>query len=232
VTLRLDIRVSPRVPEVRRSWDDAAALARALKLRHEHVDLYAICVHANKRDLLRWLVRETLVMEVHWALLRQPDQLLRVLDGDNTAWPDLVATVPMAAATDLRPQGRVHDLAKLLDDARAHLEEPVEAAVTWGQYGRAPNRSLRLGSCEVGDPAVIRIHPVLDHETVPDWFVSFVLFHELLHVVFPPTRVGGRRVVHPAALRRAEAKHPDFGRATSWEHDNVGRLLARARRRA
>jgi hypothetical protein len=106
--------------------------------------------------------------------------------------------------------------------------DPPEVAVTWGRFaGRAPRRALRLGSCEQGEPPIVRVHPVLDHVTVPEWFVGFVLYHELLHVVYPPVRIGARRLVHSAELHRAEQAHPDHDRALAWEQANLMALLAR-----
>lgn len=79
---------------------------------------------------------------------------------------------------------------------------------------------------------LIRIHPVLDDARVPRWFVGFVVFHELLHAVLPPRVENGRRKIHTPEFRRAEARHPDFGRAQRWEHDNVAILIRRVQERA
>jgi len=104
-------------------------------------------------------------------------------------------------------------------------------SITWGRFaGRAPRRVLRLGSCEPGDPPMIRIHPVLDHETVPEWFVGFLVFHELLHVVYPPETSGGRRLIHSPVLRKAERDHRDYVRSIDWERRNLHDLLRRCAR--
>lgn len=76
---------------------------------------------------------------------------------------------------------------------------------------------------------MIRIHPVLDHPDVPDWFVAFVLFHEMLHIAIPPEEGGKRRRVHTPRFRAAERQHPDYGRATAWEQQNIRALIARIR---
>lgn len=207
------------------------ALGRAVRLRHPEIEECVVAVHANRRALLRWRLGPRSEVAVHWALVSHTEPLLAVLDGHPGAWEQLVEHIPPPALPKrLVTAGAVHDLDPIVARQQQLLVDhgQVDAAVTWGRYGRAPRRVLRLGSCEAGEPPVVRIHPVLDHETVPEWFVGFVVFHELLHVLFPPEPGAGRRLVHPPALRRAEANHPDFGRATSWERQNVRALLARA----
>lgn len=235
--MKVEVALSPRTPQPRRAWDAAVALGRALGARHPDVERCEVDVHANRRELLSWRIAPVASVRVHWALVVHTEELLAVLDGDRTAWDGLAARVPAAPLPPLRPTGRVHDLTPLLERERARLVAEIEdgggpeAAVTWGRFaGRASGlrRGLRLGSCEPSEPPLIRIHPVLDHETVPDWFVGFVIHHELLHVVFPPVRHGGRRLVHPPALQRAERAHPDYVRAVTWEKAHLPALLARA----
>lgn len=128
----------------------------------------------------------------------------------------------------LRSRGRHHDLAELLEEVMAtHLDERVEVAIGWSRAPRrrGRRRSIRLGSwSEV--TRTIRVHPALDHPSVPRWFVAFVVFHELLHVVEPAEGRGGRRIVHTRGFRAREASHPDYRRALAWERDNLPWLLA------
>lgn len=128
----------------------------------------------------------------------------------------------------LRSQGEHHDLADIFERVSEDwFPEPVDdAKITWGR--RAPQgrrrRSIRLGTY-THDQQLIRIHPSLDQEFVPEFFVAFVVFHELLHHVVPPRRVGDRLEYHTPAFRRRERSHPDYLRATRWETENLERLL-------
>lgn len=138
----------------------------------------------------------------------------------------------------LETRGRHHDLRDL---TRRVLSGPLAGefgpqrpvpAVTWGR--RAPSRgrhSLRLGSyCPRRH--LVRVHPVLDRPSVPEWFVAFVVFHELLHAAIPPRRDTATRrwIHHGPEFRRRERAHPDFERAKRLERLELDGWLHAARR--
>ncbi|MGK0216905.1 MAG: hypothetical protein ACI9HE_000378 [Planctomycetota bacterium] len=143
---------------------------------------------------------------------------------------------PAPRASNLQPRGKAYNLTTLADPILAqHLAHEFGAelllpAITWGRRGRSSSRySLRLGSF---DPSMhlIRVHPVLDQLGVPEWFTSFVLFHELLHAVYPPVKtVAGRWIHHGRLFRLCERAHPDFARATKWEREHISTLIRSAR---
>jgi len=73
---------------------------------------------------------------------------------------------------------------------------------------------------------LIRIHPSLDRPEVPEFYVAFIVFHEMLHQSVPAREANGRRIVHGAEFRRRERQHPDFARALAWERLNIRLLLS------
>lgn len=126
----------------------------------------------------------------------------------------------------LRPRGAFYDLDALFSQLNeTYFEGNVRARVTWG---RTPNkkrrRSIRLGTYS-SDERLIRIHPALDAEWVPEFVVAMVMYHEMLHAVVPPIMRGNHKVFHTPEFRRRERAHPDFARATAWENANLARLL-------
>ena len=149
-----------------------------------------------------------------------------------------MAAQPASArrAVVARPRGETYDLEALaegllaLEFASDFGEELARPALTWGRRGRSKTRrSLRLGSFE---PAthLVRIHPVLDQPGVPEWFVRFIVFHELLHAVMPPYQDGsGRWVHHGAEFRARERSYPDHDRACAWEQLMLPKLIRSAR---
>jgi hypothetical protein len=133
------------------------------------------------------------------------------------------------AAGKLEPRGRVHDLSEILQ----RLNETYfggsigNVLITWGRRtapaGKRRN-TIKLGSYSAVE-RLIRIHPVLDADWVPRYFVSYIVFHELLHHVMPEVRVGGRTLLHPPEFAAREREFRHHERALTWEQKHIDRLL-------
>ena len=138
----------------------------------------------------------------------------------------------------LETRGRTHDLERLSDalfesEFRKDFVPHGEAArprISWGRrVASKSRRSLRLGSFEP-ESRVVRVHPVLDQAAVPDWFVVFVLKHELLHAAIDAYRdPSGRWVHHGPEFRARETSWPEYEPAVAWERRNLARLIRSAR---
>ena len=189
---------------------------RATRIRLHH--FFKTAPQAVVESLGRWI-----------QVGRRARRASRLLD-------DWIATqlseLPAPGPGRLKSQGQVYDLGALLADvAREHVPELVGQApgVTWGPRRRSRSRrSLHLGSFDP-QTRVIRIHPVLDHPSVPEFFVRFVLFHELLHAAIPTKAQPGSRH-HPPAFRRRERAHPDYKSAVKLEASELDSWIRRARR--
>ena len=237
--MTIEVRLPASLADARRAYDLAHALGEQALAAWPHLGTTEVTVrvHTNRSTLLSWRrTARTLALSLHEAFLPYPDDVLAMVDRrDPAAWARLQALPRAATPPRLTTAGAVHDLAPLWQEevSRVKAVAPftTEALVGWGRWpGRAPRRSLRLGSCQAGPPEVVRIHPVLDHASVPDWVVGFVLYHELLHLRFPPIQQGRRRIVHPKSFRQAERRHPRFHDAEAWERDSITGLLGRVRR--
>src|SRR5205823_13113740 len=76
------------------------------------------------------------------------------------------------------------------------------------------------------EDCMIRINPALDQPFVPLWFLRYVWYHEMLHLVVPDdTRSKNRRRVHTEEFNRRERQFPDYRRARRWEDENLSRFL-------
>jgi hypothetical protein len=126
----------------------------------------------------------------------------------------------------LRTRGRVHDLGVIFDRINhRYFGGRHEARITWGPTRRVERqRSLKVGSYSVED-RLIRVHPVLDQEMVPGYFLEWIVFHEMLHGKHAIRRVGSRRSFHPTAFSQEEQRFAEYGRARLWERANMERLF-------
>jgi predicted metal-dependent hydrolase len=128
---------------------------------------------------------------------------------------------PRRRTIRVRTRGRHFDLKRLYDEVNeAHFGGEIKAHITWGQMPkrRGRRRSIRFGSYshELG---LIRIHPLLDQEFVPEYFVRYIVYHEMLHAHLGVSESEtGRRMVHTAEFRKMEEAYPDYDKALTWQN--------------
>jgi hypothetical protein len=134
-------------------------------------------------------------------------------------------------STDCGHDGRHHDLYSILGQLNdCYFDCTVQARIAWARMGRGlgrqrRRRSIKLGSYRGRDP-LIRVHPVLDATWVPDFFVEYIVYHEMLHHVLGMPMRNGRRNLHGREFRARERQFQRYAEAIAWEHANLDRLLS------
>lgn len=149
-----------------------------------------------------------------------------VLDDYIRVQQPLIRRVRDARSGDLQARGQCFDLQELFDVLNErHFQGGIQATIGWGRFpGKRRRKSIRLGVYD-HQTREIRIHPALDRPDVPRFFVEFIVFHEMLHQLFPSSNGNGRRVHHPRAFRDRERAYPHYEAAIAWERENLGVLL-------
>jgi hypothetical protein len=184
---------------------------------------------------------ESLRLRVHHMFLDAPEKVVQAIadyagHGRRSAGPVLDDFIRVRqplirrAGDGSRPatvaRGRCYDLEEIFARVNdLHFEGRIQAAIGWGRVpGRRRRQSIRLGVYD-HQTREIRIHPALDRPEVPHFFVEFIVFHEMLHQLFPSAHGGGRRVHHPRAFRDRERSYPHYVAALAWERENLSILL-------
>jgi hypothetical protein len=132
-----------------------------------------------------------------------------------------------ALPVTLETRGETHDLQEVFDALnRGYFLGRIDARITWGaRVGKRRRRtSIKMGSYSVED-RLIRIHPSLDREFVPRYFLEWIVYHEMLHQVHDIPVVGGRRRFHTHEFLAAERRFDHYPRARAWERRNLDRIL-------
>jgi len=127
----------------------------------------------------------------------------------------------------LETMGEVYDLQTIYDDLNAtYFDDQIDARITWGARGGRGRRrtSIKMGSYSVED-RLIRIHPALDRKFVPQFFLEWIVYHEMLHQVHDIPIVDGRRQFHTPEFLSQESNFEHYERARDWEYRNLDRLL-------
>lgn len=152
-----------------------------------------------------------------------PESRTAVRQFINTHQQHIVsAAAPVVARrrSTVVSRGTVYDLRALADDInRAHFEGALQFAITWGRPARGGIRQhhVTLGTWNIRQ-GLVRIHPMLDNPHVPEFFIRYIIFHELTHIAVPGT-VGctGRNHHHTREFYRKERTFPEYFRAIEWE---------------
>ena len=118
-----------------------------------------------------------------------------------------------ARRTEHRPAGIYHDLAPMFDrlNRRYFASKLLRPRLGW---------SRRAWRTQLGcfDPALdqIVINRQLDRQSVPEFVVAYVLYHEMLHLKHPMKFARCRRESHSPKFRKEEKKFADYHRAMKF----------------
>jgi len=184
-------------------------------------------------------VRGTRRVRVHMMFLGAPERVRQalveyVVRGDRRA-SDVLGEYIAAnshrirasrpVTGPLRTRGESHDLAEVLASVNAQYFGGAmsDVLITWGRSTRPRGKTrstIKLGSYSATE-RLIRVHPALDRDWVPRYFLAYIVFHELLHHIIPP--VPGS--LHPPELLQREREFRHYERALVWEQKNIARLL-------
>ncbi len=126
-------------------------------------------------------------------------------------------------------RGDHYDLKAIYDQINGlYFANALDLRITWaGSKKAAPKRSIRLGSYHM-QTQVIRIHRFLDQAHIPDYYISFIVYHEMLHHVLPPVRGRRTRIHHPEYKAR-EKEFQEYALAKEYGEQLRKQLFASRR---
>ena len=118
----------------------------------------------------------------------------------------------------VKTSGRYCDLMRVYESVNAeYFGGLIDAAITWGRAGRrGVVRRRTLGSYSF-NTNMIRINPALDRKDVPEYYIGFIVYHEMLHACLGMDKSGARRSIHPRRFREMERLFKDYRKAVDWE---------------
>ncbi|MFN2492478.1 MAG: SprT-like domain-containing protein [Pyrinomonadaceae bacterium] len=110
-------------------------------------------------------------------------------------------------------QGDAYDLDRMFSRLnRKYFDSALEKpTITWSQR---KTRSILGHHDRVYE--TITISKSLDSAQVPDWFVEYILYHEMLHIKHAARMINGRRYYHTAAFRLDERRFDRYDDAQQW----------------
>ncbi|MBL8919371.1 MAG: hypothetical protein JNJ54_10955 [Myxococcaceae bacterium] len=231
------------MPSRQQALSAARELARQLATLLGPEVKVLLSVHDNRSTMISFRREPPLLkLRVHHLFLEAPPAIIRALAdyagrGRRAAGQVLddyiadrqahIRAEPRRKAT-MSTRGKCFDLAEIFERLnRLYFQDTIRARIGWGRNAaRRRRRSIRLGVYD-HRAREIRVHPALDRPDVPLFFVEYIVFHEMLHQVFPSARDSGRHVHHPRAFRDRERAFPRYAAAIAWEKAHLQALLRR-----
>lgn len=120
----------------------------------------------------------------------------------------------------MQPLGECRDLKEIFHELNVrYFDGQLNLPIGWfGKRHASPRSSVRLGSYHTRDQ-VIKIHRLLDQAHIPEFFVSYIVYHEMLHHVLPPIRGKRRRQIHHRAFLEREKEFAEYALAKEFSRN-------------
>lgn len=123
--------------------------------------------------------------------------------------------------TRISTQGRFHNLKEIFNTLNSeYFGKEITASITWRKGNKQTVKKRTLGSYNRHTNTIL-INSLLDRRNVPYYFISYVVYHEILHSIMEEKMKSGRRSVHTHEFRKREKLFKDYEKASSWEKRNL-----------
>lgn len=211
-------------------------IAKHLKLRLDLV------INENRSTMLNVLEkrRDSARLSMHRMFLEAPDTVIsaiahyvrgtrRIHQEQNLVLRSFIQkslqTYDYSTRIDQKKlihQGRVYDVGLLYETInRQYFDGKLALKITWyGQWGKRSASRVIFGQY-YDALKLVKIHRVLDDPFFPDYFVAFVVYHEMLHSVVPGyTDASGRFRTHGELFKQREKEFEHYAIASEWERKN------------
>ncbi len=218
------------VPVIEVRFYPYARLHHTIRVRSKriYVRLSDICKDAPP-DVLRalaWILVARLlgkrIPTIHERVYRDYSLMPAVMRSSDLARRDRGRKMISTA------QGEVYDLDRMFSKLnRRYFDGQIpKPTLTWSQRR---TKSILGHHDRVYES--ITISKTLDSVDVPEWFVEYILYHEMLHIKHPARLIKGRRYHHTSAFRLDERRFPHYEQAQKWL-ERLARLRRVPRARA
>lgn len=189
--------------------------------------------------------RKKIRLSLHKMFVMAPDQVMDALASFVTGKTSLPAPVKSYIhdnleahrefrAPKLHTLGSYYDLQSLYDEVNErYFRGAFKLSITWyGKELKSRGSSLTFGLYDAS-LRLIKIHRILDQDWICENFIRFVIYHEMLHHVFPPyVGTNGQLCVHNQEFKLAEKAFPKYQQVKAWEKANRQRFFGRRRLRS
>lgn len=158
-----------------------------------------------------------------FMILPSPDsrRLIRNFISNHKAAPNLKE---FDRRLNIKMKGEYFHLDQIYGDINLeYFNNGIECRITWGKsYKKRRKRSISFGNYE-SFSNLIKINPALDQDKVPDYFIRYIVYHEMLHARLESQDLSrsGRRFHHTGEFYEMEKIFKEYDKAIAWEKNNI-----------
>lgn len=201
-----------------------------------------IKINDNRSTFLSVLMksRQKLRVSIHRMFLNAPEELLEkvirfCVHGDKKALPLLKKYAHQFYMTEdysykarhlNSSVGKCYNLQEIFERiCIIYFQKKLPLRIAYFPKPRYKKSSgITFGSYDHGQK-LIRINALLDDPFYPLYFVEFVIYHEILHYIFPMRLEENRRILHGAEFKRHEKKFCHYAKAKLFEKTMIRKML-------
>ncbi len=122
----------------------------------------------------------------------------------------------------LETKGNVFNLNKIYRHLnRSYFDNALDLFITWfGNDQKKPGQKITFGLFN-DILRLIKINRLLDHDYIPTYLIEYVIYHEMLHCVYP-TYVDskGMKHIHSKEFKEREKQFKYYQEARRWMKEN------------
>lgn len=126
-------------------------------------------------------------------------------------------------------KGKNYNLQKIMQELnQKYFDNKVRLNITWYGTPNKKNKSLVTFGLYEDILKLIKINRVLDNPKYPNYLVSYVIYHEMLHHVCPPyVDKLGRNRIHNKEFKAREVLFHEYDLAQEWIKKNINHFFSR-----
>ncbi|GAC1446743.1 MAG: hypothetical protein NVSMB56_08330 [Pyrinomonadaceae bacterium] len=218
------------VPEIEVRFYPYAGINNTIRLRSGKVYVRIADIFRNAPPNVQRALAFILVAKL---MRRRTSEVHDRVYRDYAYQPDILRAADIARRNRGRKvitsaHGTYYDLERLFTslNKRYFNNKIPTPTLTWS---RTRTRRI-LGHHDAAHETIV-ISKTLDAANVPQWFVEYILYHEMLHIKHPARLINKRLYHHTKAFRTDEERFPYFAQAQDFL-DNFTRIRREQRARA
>lgn len=128
-------------------------------------------------------------------------------------------------AYKIKSRGKNYNVRKIyIKLNKKYFEGRLDGKITWGRKVFSGKSSILFGSYSPNQN-LIRIHPLLDTELVPLFFLESVIHHEMVHGYLHKLAPENETRTHSPRFYELEGKFSHHLLAVAWQKRHLGKLL-------